>query len=67
MAVPLNLFIAVVVTFLVSCQGYRVKGNEDGSEAINELEMFDMQKAVHRCHKHGGQRVVKIKGQLRCF
>lgn len=67
MAAPLNLVIVAVITFLLSCQGHRVKGNEDGSEAINELEMFDMQKAVHRCHKNGGQRVVKIKGQLRCF
>lgn len=67
MAAPLNLYMTLVVTLLVSCQGLRVKGNEGGSEAINELEMFDMQKAVHRCHKNGGQRVVKIKGQLRCF
>jgi hypothetical protein len=67
MAAPHNICVVIIVAFLNSCQGFRVKGNEGGSEAINEVEMFDMQKAVHRCHKNGGQRVVKIKGQLRCF
>jgi hypothetical protein len=44
-----------------------VSGNEGGSEPVNENEGYEMQKAVNRCHRTGGTRVVKIKGELKCF
>lgn len=44
-----------------------VRGNESGSAPINENEAVEYQKAINRCHRTGGTRVVKIKGELRCF
>lgn len=44
-----------------------VAGNENGSEPSNEVETVEYQKAVNRCHRTGGTRVVKIQGELRCF
>lgn len=56
---------------LTSCQGglggRSVMGNEGGSEPVNEIEAAEMQQAVNRCHRSGGTRVVKIRGQLRCY
>ncbi len=44
-----------------------VTGNEMGSSPINKSEETAYRKAVNRCYKTGGTRVVKIKGKLRCF
>ena len=44
-----------------------VRGNEDGSTPINEAERQAYSKAVMRCYKTGGTRVVKILGSLRCY
>lgn len=44
-----------------------VSGNEGGSKALNEHEGYELQKAVNRCHRTGGTRVVKIKGELKCY
>lgn len=55
---------------LTSCQTggtQGVIGNEGGTEPLNEQEAYEMQKAVNRCHKSGGTRVVKIRGTLRCY
>jgi hypothetical protein len=52
------------------CQGGGsggVAGNENGSEPINGSEANDYKKAVVRCYKTGGTRVVKIMGELRCY
>lgn len=52
---------------VLACQSYQVAGNERGSEPINENEANEYKKAVMRCYKTGGTRVVKIMGELRCY
>ncbi len=47
--------------------GAGVSGNEDGSAPINDMESNEYKKAIVRCYKTGGTRVVKIMGQLRCY
>ena len=47
--------------------GGSVAGNEGGSEPVNAQEAFEFQKAVNRCHRTGGTRVVKIKGEIKCY
>ncbi len=44
-----------------------VLGNESGSAPVNENEAQDYKKAIVRCYKTGGTRVVKIMGTLRCY
>lgn len=44
-----------------------VVGNEGGSAPINDQEKLEYEKAVVRCLKTGGTRVVKIMGSLRCY
>jgi hypothetical protein len=44
-----------------------ITGNEGGSQPINEQEVNDYKRAVHKCYKTGGTRVVKINGKLRCY
>lgn len=38
-----------------------------GSEPINPSESREYKRALLRCHKTGGSRIVKITGKLRCF
>lgn len=60
---------AALATTMLACApgGGGVQGNERGSEPINEKEAVDYNKAVVRCYKTGGTRVVKIMGELRCY
>ncbi len=60
---------AFIVTLFAGCQstGGGVAGNEDGSSPANEIEAHEYQKAVNRCHRTGGTRIVKIMGELRCY
>jgi hypothetical protein len=53
----------------VGCQGGGggISGNEGGSEPVNSSEANEYKKAVVRCYKTGGTRVVKIMGELRCY
>ena len=44
-----------------------VRGNDNGSVPVNENEAVEYQKAINRCTRTGGTRVVKIKGELRCY
>ena len=66
-------FLIVSFAVLTGCQtgggsGARpVAGNEGGTEPVNEQESYELQKAVNRCHRTGGTRVVKIKGELKCY
>lgn len=57
------------LTLLAGCQttGGAVQGNEDGSTPVNDKEREKYQKAIVRCYKTGGTRVVKIMGKLRCY
>lgn len=49
------------------CSGLQVAGNENGSEPVNTDEQREYMKAIRRCHKMGGSRIVKVMGELRCF
>ena len=51
---------------LVGCQS-GISANEGGSSPINDAEALQYEKAVARCYKTGGSRVVKIMGKLRCY
>ena len=44
-----------------------ITGNDSGSTPVNESEGNEYKKAVVRCYKTGGTRVVKIMGELRCY
>jgi hypothetical protein len=60
--------LALVVLWLSSCStSGTVAGNELGSSAINPKEELEYKKAITRCYKTGGTRVVKIMGDLRCY
>lgn len=61
------LFTMCAVFVLSSCQTGGVSGNEEGTAPANEIEAHDYQKAVNRCHRTGGTRVVKIMGELKCY
>jgi hypothetical protein len=47
--------------------GSSTEGNEGGSEAINPTEERAYKRAILKCYKTGGSRVVKIEGQLMCY
>ncbi len=58
----------IFATSLSSCQsGFTLTGNEGGSVPVNDQEGYELQKAVNRCHRTGGTRVVKVKGELKCY
>jgi hypothetical protein len=47
--------------------GGTVAGNEKGSQPLNDGEVNAYKRAILKCYKTGGTRVVKINGDLRCF
>ena len=64
----LSSMLIAAFSILSACQtGGTVAGNEGGSQPVNEQEGYEMQKAVNRCHRTGGSRVVKIRGELKCY
>lgn len=73
MRVILVALIGLMTVLMVGCQSTPhfgvsdVRGNEGGSDPLNDQEAYEIQKAVNRCHRTGGTRVVKIKGELRCY
>jgi ribosomal protein S5 len=58
---------SAMIPVMTSCSTLQVVGNEDGSEPNNEIEQREYMKAIRRCHKMGGSRIVKVQGELRCF
>ncbi len=73
LALVAPLKIAFVLGLVCSCQtgggsgSTAVSGNDTGSAPVNENEAHEYQKAVNRCHRTGGTRVVKIMGELKCY
>lgn len=66
------LLVSLGAVALSSCQSSgsgtgAISGNENGSEPANNSETNEYKKAIVRCYKTGGTRVVKIMGQLRCY
>ena len=62
----ISLFFCIFIG-IGACQSFSVAGNEGGSQPLNEKEANEYKRAVHKCYKTGGTRVVKIQGKLRCF
>ena len=58
---------SAMLPVMASCSSLHVVSNEEGSEPINEDEQREYMKAIRRCHKMGGSRIVKVQGELRCF
>ena len=63
------LSIATFATLVRGCQSSKVdlSANEGGSTPVSEDEAVQYKKALLRCYKSGGSRVVKMMGELRCF
>ena len=66
-----TLLTILVATLLHACATHGgtsgVTGNENGSTPVNESETNEYKKAIVRCYKTGGTRIVKIMGQLKCY
>lgn len=67
------LLLASLGVHLQSCAGGSggsasgVSGNTNGSDPINPSEENDYKRAILKCYKTGGSRVVKIEGRLMCY
>ena len=55
-AICKRLVVPFLLTAMASCAS--VRGND---------QAIEYQKSINRCTKTGGTRVVKIKGELRCY
>jgi hypothetical protein len=68
---PVIIWLSLSILGLAGCQtgggAGSVKGNKGGSKPINQKEAKAYKRAILKCYKTGGSRVVKIKGQLRCY
>lgn len=62
----LSLLLCLTTLGLSACQT-SIAGNENGSSPLNDDEAIEYKKAINRCYKIGGTRVVKIMGELRCY
>lgn len=65
-------FAAAAVLVASGCAGGGSGGgnsmsNEGGSSPINDKEAVEYKKALTRCYKTGGSRVVKINNYLHCY
>ena len=64
------VFWFLAVATLQACNGAGgggMAGNTNGSEPINPSEENDYKRAILKCYKTGGTRVVKIEGRLMCY
>ncbi|MES2745912.1 MAG: hypothetical protein V4655_10825 [Bdellovibrionota bacterium] len=43
------------------------QSNDGGSSPINAREEIAYKRAINKCYKTGGSRVVKVEGQLMCY
>lgn len=58
----------VVMLSLTGCAGGAMtSGNDGGSTPINANEELAYKRAINKCYKTGGSRVVKVEGQLLCY
>jgi hypothetical protein len=67
-----SLFGISLMLTLVACQSANSFNgldihNDLGSQPVNKQEAIEYKRAVIKCYKNGGSRVVKIEGQLRCY
>jgi hypothetical protein len=62
--------IALLSLSLQACAGgssASSKANDGGSTPINAQEEMAYKRAINKCYKTGGSRVVKVEGQLMCY
>jgi hypothetical protein len=59
----------LLIVFFSGCQTGGGSGptGEGSSSPANEAESLEYQKAINRCVRTGGSRVVKIMGELKCY
>lgn len=64
-----NGLLSIPLLISLSCAGGSggLAGNEGGSAPISEKEAIEYKKALLKCYKTGGNRIVKIEGRLRCY
>lgn len=61
-------FLLITSALLTACVSSGLNlHNDNGSEPLNEKERILYKRAVLKCYKIGGNRVVKIEGELKCF
>ena len=63
----LNICILCSYIFLQACLGASVSGNAGGSDPVNEAESREYKRAILKCYKTGGSRIVKVEGRLMCY
>ena len=61
------LLIVATLLFGGCVSGGMYLHNDNGSEPMNETERLLYKRAVLKCYKTGGNRVVKIQGELKCY
>jgi hypothetical protein len=61
----LSAFIITAALAVSACKSDG--GNSFGSEPLNSQEVLEYDRALNRCIKTGGTRIVKILNQLRCY
>ena len=60
----------VVMLSLTACAGGASSGsnaNSAGSSPVNTDEEREYKRAINKCYKTGGSRVVKVEGRLMCY
>ncbi len=68
-----KLLFVICLQGLYACAGggmdgeRSVSGNVGGSEPINDAESRDYKRAILKCYKTGGSRIVKVEGRLMCY
>ena len=62
-----TLWWSVALFHCVACQGHGISANDSEFNPVNEQEALEYKKALIRCYKTGGSRIVKIMGDLRCY
>lgn len=59
---------ALALVSLLQISGCQTNDPGAGStEPLNESEKLDYHRALNRCLKSGGSRIVKVLNQLRCY
>lgn len=68
-SIQLYLFASSVLVWIgcAGTGGSGLSGNDGGSSPNNAKEEISYKKALLKCYKTGGHRVVKIEGRLRCY
>jgi len=58
-------FVLVMAVQVSGCQSSDV--GSGSTEPLNDAEQIEYNRALNRCLKSGGSRIVKILNQLRCY